>query len=84
MRDVDSCSSFEKPLSKGNRELECVQLSQMEKERILSEQTSFHDFFEKKADRAFQGELRLRQDYLKRRLNRTEENGDCEMLILEE
>ena len=64
--------------------LESVQLSQMEKERILSEQTSFHDFFEKKVDRAFQEELRLRQDYLKRRLNRTEENGECHMLTLEE
>ena len=40
VRDVQSFSSFEKPLSKGkgNRELENVHLSQMEKEIIVSEQ----------------------------------------------
>ena len=40
VRDVESFSSFEKPLSKGerNRELESVQLSRMDKERTLSEQ----------------------------------------------
>ena len=42
---------------KGNRELESVQLSLMEQVRILFEQKSFHEFFEKKADRALQGEL---------------------------
>ena len=40
-----------------NRELESVQLSQMEKERILSEQKSLHEFLEKKADLPFQGVL---------------------------
>ena len=43
--------------SKRNRELESVQLSQMEKERILSEQKSLHEFLEKKADLPFQGVL---------------------------
>ena len=59
MRDAEPFSSFEKPLSKGkrNRELDSVQLSQMEKDRILSEQKNLHEFLEKKADRAFQGEF---------------------------
>ena len=60
MRDVDPFSSFGKPLSKGgrNRELERVQDSQMEKERILSEQK--HDFLEKKGDQAFQADYAAR------------------------
>ena len=37
--------------------MESVQDSQMGRERILSEQRNVHDFFEKKADHAFQGEL---------------------------
>ena len=59
MRDAAPFSSFEKPLSKGkrNRELDSVHLSQMEKDRILSEQKNLHEFLEKKADRAFQGEF---------------------------
>ena len=46
VRDAESFSSFEKPLLKGkrNREMENVQLSQMGKERILSEQNTLHDF----------------------------------------
>ena len=42
---------------KRNRDLENVQDSQMERERILSEQRDIHDCLEKKADHAFQGEL---------------------------
>ena len=55
-------SSFEKPVSKGkrNREMESVQLSQMEKERILSEQKSLHVYLEQKADHACQGECAAR------------------------
>ena len=42
VRDVESFSSFERPPPKGerNRELESVQLSQTEREIILSEQKS--------------------------------------------
>ena len=37
----------------------------------------------KKADHAFQGEnAQLREDYLKRSLNWTAENGQCKLLIL--
>ena len=56
--DVEPFSSFGKPLSKGkrNRDLESVQDSLRERERFLSEQRDIHDFPEKKADRAFQGE----------------------------
>ena len=42
---------------KRNRELESVQDSQMERERILSEQRNIHDVLEKKADQAFRGEF---------------------------
>ena len=34
-----------------------MQLSQLDKERILSEQKSRHEFLEKKADQAFHGEF---------------------------
>ena len=52
-------SSFGKPLSKStrNRDLESVQDSQMERERILPERRDIHDFLEKKTDHAFQGEF---------------------------
>ena len=40
-----------------DREFEIVQLSQMEKEKILSEQRSFHEYLEKGAERAFQGKF---------------------------
>ena len=62
MRDVDPFSSFGKPLSKGgrNRELESVQDSQMERERILSEQRNFYDILEMKGDQAFQGKYAAR------------------------
>ena len=39
------------------RELDSVQLSQMEKDRILSEQKNLHEFLEKKTDPTFQGEF---------------------------
>ena len=46
-------------MSKGerNRDLESAQLSQMEKEKNLSDLRSLRDFLDKTADRAFQGEL---------------------------
>ena len=51
-------SSFGKPLSKGKRvrDLESVQDSQMERERILSAQRGIHDFLGMEADHGFQGE----------------------------
>ena len=57
-RDVEQLSSFGKPLSKGkrNRDLESVQGSQIERERILSEQKNIHDLLERKVDHGFQGE----------------------------
>ena len=67
VRDVESFSSFER--STEIEKLESVQVSQMEKERILAEQKSLHEFLGMKADRAFQGEFALRQKNLKRRLN---------------
>ena len=47
-RDVEQLSSFGKPLSSGerNRNLERVQDSQMDMERILSEQKILHEFLE--------------------------------------
>ena len=59
VRDVEPICSFEKPLSKGerNRQLESVQVSHMEKERILSEQKNLPEFLEKNADQAFRGEF---------------------------
>ena len=59
-------------MSKGerNRELESAQVSQMENERILSEQNVLVELFKEK------------QDYLRRSLKWTEKNGKKEMLIL--
>ena len=56
VRGVESFSHVEWSLSNGkrNRELESVQLSQMDKEKILSEQRSLHEYVEKNAERAFQ------------------------------
>ena len=75
-RDVGPFSSFGTPSSKGerNRGFECKP-SQMERERILSEQIDIQIML-------FKDTLRLRQDILKRSLNWTEENGKCEMLKL--
>ena len=42
--------------AKRNRYLGSVQDSQMEREKILSEQRDLHNFFERKANQAFQGE----------------------------
>ena len=42
---------------KQTRVLKSVHFSQIEKQRILSEQSSFHDHLEKEADQAFQGDL---------------------------
>ena len=52
-----------------------MQGSQLEREKILSEQRDIHKFLERKADQAFQEKAQLRQSYLKRSLNWTEENG---------
>ena len=56
--DVEPSSSFGKLLSNGkrNRDLESVQDSQMERERILSERRDIREFLEENADHAFQGE----------------------------
>ena len=53
-------------VSKGrsSRDLESVQLSEMEKERILSEQKSIHEFLEEEADQAFQGEFAVQMRLL--------------------
>ena len=77
-RDVELCSPFGKPLSKGerNQDIGSVQGAQMERERILSEQGDIHDFLERKADHAFQGEGAA-QTVLS--LDRREK---CNMLIL--
>ena len=64
------------------RDLESAQKSQMERERILSEQRDIHDFLERKADHAFQEECATKTRFLKRRLSSTEETGECKMLIL--
>ena len=59
VRGVESFSNVERSLSKGkrNRELESAQLSQMDKEKILSEKKRLHEFFEKEAERALQGQF---------------------------
>ena len=41
---------------KRSRDLESVQDSQTERERVLSDRRDIHDFLEKKADHVFQGE----------------------------
>ena len=85
VRGVDSLSNVERSLSKGtrNRELESVQLSQMEMEKIPSEEKkAFMNTLKGKLIELFKENMQLRQDYVKRRLNWTEENGTGEMLIL--
>ena len=59
VRDFEHFSSFERPMLKGkrNRELEGVQPSKMEKERILSAQKRLHEFLEKEADQALRGDF---------------------------
>ena len=58
VRGVESFSNFERSLPKGKRngELENVQTSQMENEKILSDQRTLHGYLEKKARSASQGE----------------------------
>ena len=76
VRGAVSFPSPEKPVSKGerNRELESVQLSQMEKRKILSEQKSLHKFVEK-LDELFKENLQLRQDNLEsQRVELNQEN----------
>ena len=55
---------FGKLVSKGtrNEDLESVQGSQMERERILSEQRDIHDFLERKAHQAHFSEARSEFD----------------------
>ena len=83
-RDVEPLSSFGTPLSNGklNRDLESVPLTQMERERILSEQRDIYDFFEQTADQAFQGECAAQTRISEAQSNWTEENGECKMLRL--
>ena len=54
-RGVESFSSVERSLSEGklDRELESMQLSQLEKSGILSERRSLHEYVEMEAERAF-------------------------------
>ena len=47
----------------------------MEKEKILSEQRSLHEFFKRKLNELFKEMSQLRQDHLMQRLNWTRENG---------
>ena len=85
VRDVDSCSSLEEPLSKGkrSRELESVQLSQIESGRILSaRKKAFINSLTRELIEVLQENLQLRHDYLRYRMNWTEEIGKDEMLIL--
>ena len=59
-RGVKSFSNVERSMSKceRNRETESAQPSpQVEKEKILSEQRSLRDCFERKTERAFQGKF---------------------------
>ena len=50
--------------------------------KILSEQKAFMNTLKRKLIELFKENMQLRQDYVKRRLNWTEENGTGEMLIL--
>ena len=50
---------------KRDGEFESVQLSQLEKEKNLSEQRSLHEHFEKKLNELFKDSLQLRKDYLR-------------------
>ena len=65
LRGVESFSSVERSLSKGkrDREFESLQLSQMDKEKILSAQRSLHEYLEKKAERAFKESLQFRREW---------------------
>ena len=77
--DVEPFSSFGKPLSKGerNRHLECVHDSEIERERILSEQRDIHDILGRELIMLFKETAQLRQYCLMRSLNWTEETGEC-------
>ena len=59
MRGVESFSKFESSLSKGqrDREFESVQFFELENEKILPDQRSLHEYLEKEAERAYQGEF---------------------------
>ena len=59
----------------------CKILQWIEKERILSEKI-FMTSLQRNLIMLFEDNLQLRQYYLKRRLNWTEENGKDETLIL--
>ena len=54
--------------------------SQMEREKILSQQRGIHSVLEGKLIKPFIENAQLGQSYLKRSLNWTDENGIC-MLI---
>ena len=64
MRGVESLQIVERSLSKGTRkrELESVHLSQMEKEKICSEQRSLYDCLEKKLNELFKDNLQAELD----------------------
>ena len=85
-RDGEPFSSFGETVVerwKKSRFGECRILKWKERERILSEKRDIHDFTEKKLLIMLCKEAaQLKQNYLKRSLNWTEENGECEMLIV--
>ena len=77
VRDVEPFSSFGRPLSKGerNRDFWSVQDFQMDKEILMTSLKSTLIML-------FKENSQLRQNYLKRSLNWTNKNGECEMLLL--
>ena len=81
---VDSLSNVEKSLLKRqrDREFESVQLSQMEKERILLNKEALMNTLKRKLNELFKDNLKFRKDYLRFRLKQTEENGKGGMLRL--
>ena len=56
--------------------------SQMERKTICPNKETFTTSSKRKLVMFFQENAQLREDYLKRRLNWTEENEECKMLIL--
>ena len=86
-RDVKQFSSFGKPLSKGKKEIEIwevCRVSQMERERnsFCPNKETLTTPLKGKPSMLFKENAQLRQDYLKRSLDWTEENGECKMLVL--
>ena len=66
---------------KQTRELKSVHFSQIEKQRILSEQSNFHDHLEKEADQAFQGDFTAQTRLSEARAELDSGTGEKLMLI---